>query len=125
MCGVVGPDTYYWLDHHGCNPNGLLEWAIEKKRLELQNMGSRQELLVTTFSGTTIKVLYTADMTVQQLKQALQQKTGIDVGQMGALVYNGKPLNNGLRLSQYHIQNRSTVVLKSTVPGGQTYPVEI
>jgi hypothetical protein len=96
--------------------------VIEKKRMEQQSpprtVGNRQEILVTILTGVTIKVLYSSDMTVLQLRQAIQAKTGYSLNQMGLLSYNGAPLKDGLRIAQYNIQNRSTIVLTTTTKGG-------
>jgi hypothetical protein len=85
---------------------------------QTQTVAGRQELVVTTFNGEAIKIIFSPDWTVQQLKQTIQEKTGLNDEQMGLMRFGGRPLANGLRLAQCNIRNHSTVVLATPVKGG-------
>jgi hypothetical protein len=119
FCGKEIPHTTQDVNNHGCNPNGLLEWVIEiVKGIVPTPLPGRSEVLITTFTGATIKILFSPEWTVLQLKQAIQRSTGYDFNQLGMLTYAGKPLDNGMRLAQYQIRNCSNLVLKTQTNGG-------
>jgi hypothetical protein len=119
LCGKEIAHSTQAVANHGCDPNGLLEWMIEREqRITPTQIPGQSVVMVTTFTGEMIKILYSPDWTVLQLKQAIQPVTGHDLNQLGMLTYAGKPLNNGLRLAQYQIRNCSNLVLKTGVSGG-------
>jgi hypothetical protein len=57
----------------------------------------QERVMIKLFNGEQVTILFTADMTVLQLKQKIQQKTATDCSEM-KLDYAGRPLDkDGLR----------------------------
>jgi hypothetical protein len=86
----------------------------ETRRTDAKTM----TIIVTTFDGTDVSVCCTPDITVEELKTRIQQKTGINANNMKSLTYGGKVLQNGLQIRQYQIRNQSSIIFTTPVPGG-------
>jgi hypothetical protein len=105
LCGKQIPHTTAAVNNHGCDPNGLLEWAVT--RFKFPDLRTGNTVVEATQTGTDVTILYSTDCTGMELKRAIESKTGISMSQMATLNYAGRPLPNGLRLTQCHIRNSS------------------
>jgi hypothetical protein len=105
-----------------CHPNKLVDLMVTKRMSPPQETrrqnGKTIEILVTTFKGTDVTVCCSPDITIQELKNVIQYKTGINANDMTSLVHHGKVLQNGLQIRQYRIENASTIFLTTPVNGG-------
>jgi hypothetical protein len=119
LCGKVMAHSTEGVNSHGCDPNALLATNIQKVVNQIpRNESSRQQLCVTIHNGEVVKVEWSPQMTVLQLKQAIQTKTGLTAAQIGSLVFAGKTLDDRTCLSQYQIRNNSSLSIAVPVKGG-------
>lgn len=82
-----------------------------------ENNNGNLQIFVKGPNGRTISICLSAMETVESVKQQLQDKTGIPQDEQ-LLIFSGKPLKNGLKLSDYNIKNESTLHLHSRLYGG-------
>lgn len=68
------------------------------------------QVYVKTLTGNTIAVNMDDNDTVENIKIRIQEQEGTPVNQQ-RLLFAGQELENGRRLSEYNIQNRSTLHL--------------
>jgi hypothetical protein len=108
--------------NHDCTPNSVLEFALTRyKDIETKTtkeISKGKAVIVTLLTGQLISILYSPDWTILQLKEAIQRKTGIDLGEMNTLTQYGKPLGDSLKLINTSIQHLSTLVLSTQTAGG-------
>ena len=60
------------------------------------------QIIVKTLTGKKQPMNFELDNTVLQVKQALQEKEGINIDQI-RLIYGGRQLNDDSRLSEYNL----------------------
>lgn len=74
-------------------------------------------VLVKTLSGKTIVVNVNEDDTVDTVRQRIAEKENLPVDQQ-RLIYSGKHLEGSRKLSDYNINDNSTLNLLATLRGG-------
>ena len=73
--------------------------------------------MIKTLTGKTLCLSVNSNDTVNEIKQKIQQKEGIPLEQQ-RLVFNGKQLEDNLKLGEYNISNDSTIHLVLRLRGG-------
>lgn len=75
-----------------------------------QNANTDGQFFVRTLTGNTLVFSHSPTMTVLALKQEIQNKQQVPVDQQ-RLVFQGKQLDDTLKLSDYGIYNDATIHL--------------
>ena len=78
------------------------------------------QIMIKTLTGKTLCLSVNSNDTVNEIKQKIQQKEGIPLEQQ-RLVFNGKQLEDNLKLGEYNISNDSTIHLVLRLRGGLVY----
>lgn len=84
---------------------------------ELKQESVGAHVLVKTLTGVTITIPIQMTDTVQLLKQLIEEQTGVDADQM-RLIFCGKQLQDDKRLSEYKIEDWSTLHMLLRMRGG-------
>lgn len=88
------------------------------KRLVGKGKGEKMQVFCKTLTGKTITLEHCrAGMTVDELKEAIQEKEHIPPDQQ-RLIYAGLQLEDGRTLAEYRIEDLSTVHLVMRLRGG-------
>lgn len=69
------------------------------------------QIYVTTPTGTTVTVEVEGSDTIENVKQKVQDKTGIDVADQ-IIEYEGQELANNRTLADYNIRSESTLQMR-------------
>ncbi|PFH32619.1 ubiquitin family protein [Besnoitia besnoiti] len=75
------------------------------------------QILIKTLTGRKQSFNFEPDNTVLHVKQALQEKEGIDVKQI-RLIYSGKQMSDELKLSEYKVVPGCTIHMVLQLRGG-------
>ena len=78
------------------------------------------QVFIKTLTGQSIAIDYRSDLTIEEVKETINSRDGIPVNQQ-RLIYQGKQLDNDQTLSDYNIQENSTIHLVLQVKGGESY----
>lgn len=84
---------------------------------ESNDSSANMQVLVRAMTGKTITVIVETTGSVQDLKEKIQEKEGIDKDQF-RLSFGGKQLQDERRLSEYKIESGSMVQISFSLPGG-------
>ncbi len=66
------------------------------------------QLLIKTLTGRKQSYNFESDNTILQIKQALQEKEGIEIQQI-RLIFGGKQLADEMKISDYNLEAGSTL----------------
>ena len=78
------------------------------------------QVFIKSISGKTRTVYVTANTTVAQLKQQIQEKEGINPEEQ-RMIYSGKNLDDTKTMADYNLVADSTVHLVLRVRGGKSF----
>lgn len=84
----------------------------------LRFRGGSLQVHVKTFAGKTITVEVEPDESIESLKNKLQSKEGIPINQQ-RILFGGKQLDSKKTISDYDIQNESTMHMVLRLRGGE------
>ena len=117
---IVGIDPEYQrlIYYRQTLTSGLPLYAYNITSNSTINMTDRRDIqiFVKTPTGRTIVIPTVPSLGINTFKGRVQGKTGIHPNQQ-RLIFSGKQLDNG-RLSDYNIQNNSTIFLLLRLRGG-------
>merc|ERR1740129_555207 len=94
----------------------LAELALASRQNEAQTLESTEDnvaktplrIFIKTLTGRKTNFNFELDNTVRQVKEALQEKEGIQVEQI-RLIYSGKQMSDECTLADYNVKPGSTV----------------
>merc|ERR1712224_242239 len=75
------------------------------------------QIFIKTLTGRKTNFNFELDNTVRQVKEALQEKEGIQVEQI-RLIYSGKQMSDECKLSDYTVKPGSTIHMVLQLRGG-------
>ena len=81
--------------------------------------GSGKQILIKTLQGKTMPMEVQDSDTIGSIKSKIHEKEGIPVDQQ-RLVFNGKQLEDNMKISDYGIQSDSSIHLVLRLKGGKT-----
>merc|ERR1712054_419493 len=89
-----------------------------KAHRKTNSRNSKMQIFIKTLTGRKTSFNFELDNTVRHVKEALQEKEGIQVEQI-RLIYSGKQMSDECNLSDYNVKPGSTVhmVLSSVAEG--------
>merc|ERR1712176_140651 len=85
--------------------------------LPLALCGEGMQIFIKTLTGRKTNFNFELDNTVRQVKEALQEKEGIQVEQI-RLIYSGKQMSDECALADYSVKPGSTVHMVLQLRGG-------
>ena len=75
------------------------------------------QLMIKTLTGRKQCFNFDPENTILQVKQALQEKEGIDIEQI-RLIFGGKQLSDELTIASYNLEAGSTIHMVLQLRGG-------
>ena len=75
------------------------------------------QLMIKTLTGRKQAFNFDPTNTIHQVKQALQEKEGIDIEQI-RLIFGGKQLQDDLTISSYNMEAGNTIHMVLQLRGG-------
>ena len=75
------------------------------------------QLMVKTLTGRKQQFNFDPENTILQVKQALEEKEGIDIEQI-RLIFGGKQLSDELTIASYNMEAGSTIHMVLQLRGG-------
>ena len=76
------------------------------------------QLVVKTLTGKKQNFNFEPDNTILDIKNALQEREGIEVSQI-RLIFSGKQLNDEQKISDYNLEAGSTIIMVLQLRGGR------
>jgi hypothetical protein len=90
---------------------------VDLKTLQKKVKDAKDVLFVKTLTGKTIRLKYTNELQIIELKYLIFNKVGIPVSQQ-RLIFCGNQLEDNAKLFEYKIKNESKIHLVSRLLGG-------
>ena len=87
---------------------------IKKCKKEIK---SSMQLMIKTLTGRKQAFNFDAENTILQVKEALQEKEGIDLTQI-RLIFGGKQLSDELTIGSYNMEAGNTIHMVLQLRGG-------
>ena len=75
------------------------------------------QLVVKTLTGKKQNFNFEPDNKIEDIKNALQEREGIEVSQI-RLIFGGKQLNDEMKISDYNLEPGSTLIMVLQLRGG-------
>lgn len=94
------------------NDHVISDYNIQEGSV-LHLLNNYLQIFVKTTSGETISLDVNASDTIETVQSMISHKASIPADKMGTLYFGEKQLKKGSKLSDYNIQNASTLVLGS------------
>ena len=88
--------------------NGMTEF-IENKSSKTEGSSTKYQIVVTTLIRKTINLEVDGSDTVEQIKENIQNETGIQSSDEQQIQFKNKKIEKGRKISEYNIQNGSTI----------------
>mmetsp|Transcript_1415 Transcript_1415/g.1384 ORF Transcript_1415/g.1384 Transcript_1415/m.1384 type:complete len:84 (-) Transcript_1415:39-290(-) len=76
------------------------------------------QIFIKTLTGRKSNFNFEPDNTVRHVKEALQEREGIQVEQI-RLIYSGKQMSDDCKLSDYNVKPGSTIHMVLQLRGGR------